>query len=112
MACGASYIYHEEKETDVNIAVHLLNEAYKNTYDKAIMVTTDTDLIPAIQVAKTAFPAKRFGVLFPIDRWSSQLSQVCDFWLKIRKKDLRKSQFPDEVVLPNGVVLNRPPTWR
>ncbi|MCF8095876.1 MAG: NYN domain-containing protein, partial [Desulfobacteraceae bacterium] len=110
--CGASYKHHEEKQTDVNIAVHLLNEAYKNTYDKAIILTNDTDLIPAIQVAKSSFPSKRFGVLFPIDRWSSELRTACDFWLKIHKKDLKASQFPDKVHLPNGVTLTRPANWR
>jgi uncharacterized LabA/DUF88 family protein len=54
--CGASYKYHEEKETDVNIALYLLNEAYQDTYDKAIVVTNDTDLVPAIKMAKTHFP--------------------------------------------------------
>ena len=110
--CGASYKAHEEKETDVNIAVHLLNEAYKNTYDKAIIVTTDTDLIPAIQVAKSSFPNKGFGVLFPLGRWSSDLSKACDFWLKINKKDLNACQFPEEVHLPSGVTLTRPQTWK
>ena len=109
--CGASYKYHEEKETDVNIALHLLNEAYQNTYDKAILVTTDTDLVPAITMAKHHFPEKRFGVLFPIDRWSSELSSACDFWLKIQKKDLKKCQFPEKVHLPNGIILERPATW-
>ncbi|HMA67622.1 MAG TPA: NYN domain-containing protein [Desulfosalsimonadaceae bacterium] len=109
--CGASYKYHEEKETDVNIALYLLNEAYRNTYDKAIVVTTDTDLVPAIKMAQANFPQKRFGVLFPIDRWSSELSSVCDFWLKIRKNVLKKCQFPEKVQLPNGVVLNRPDSW-
>lgn len=109
--CGASYKYHEEKETDVNIALHLLNEAYQNTYEKAIIVTTDTDLVPAIKMAKRHFPQKRFGVLFPIDRWSSELGSACDFWLKIRKKDLKKCQFPEKVHLPSGIVLKRPATW-
>ena len=110
--CGASYKYHEEKETDVNIAVHLLNEAYKNTFDKAIIITNDTDLIPAIRVAKSSFPKKRFGVLFPIDRWSSELSKACDFWLKINRKDLNACQFPETIHLPSGVTLTRPPTWK
>ncbi|MCU0599951.1 MAG: NYN domain-containing protein, partial [Desulfobacterales bacterium] len=47
--CRAQYKEHEEKQTDVNIAVYLLNEAFKNSYDKAILLTNDTDLIPAIK---------------------------------------------------------------
>ncbi len=110
--CGANYKAHEEKETDVNIAIYLLNEAVKNTYDKAILITNDTDLVPAIKIVKSGFPKKRIGVLFPINRWSSELKTACDFWLKIHKKDLSKSQFPENIKLPTGVMISRPSNWK
>jgi uncharacterized LabA/DUF88 family protein len=40
--------YHE-KGVDVLIAVDLLIGAYENIYDTAILVTSDTDLLPAIE---------------------------------------------------------------
>jgi uncharacterized LabA/DUF88 family protein len=40
--------YHE-KGVDVLIAVDLLVGAYENIYDTAILVSSDTDLIPAIE---------------------------------------------------------------
>lgn len=40
--------YHE-KGVDVLMAVDLLIGAYENVYDIAILVTSDTDLIPAIE---------------------------------------------------------------
>lgn len=39
--------YHE-KGVDVKIAVDLLTGAYEDRYDKAFLVSSDTDLIPAI----------------------------------------------------------------
>ena len=36
--CGASWKGHEEKESDVNFAVELLNRAWKNEFDRAIIV--------------------------------------------------------------------------
>jgi uncharacterized LabA/DUF88 family protein len=44
-------VYHE-KGVDVKIAVDLLVGAYENIYDVAILVSSDTDLIPAIQKVK------------------------------------------------------------
>lgn len=38
-----------EKGVDVKIAVDLLTGAYENGYDTAIVLSSDTDLIPAIQ---------------------------------------------------------------
>lgn len=40
--------YHE-KGVDVQLAVDLLVGAYENTYDTAILLSSDTDLIPAIK---------------------------------------------------------------
>jgi uncharacterized LabA/DUF88 family protein len=41
-------IYHE-KGVDVKMAVDLLIGAYENLYDTAILISSDTDLIPAIK---------------------------------------------------------------
>lgn len=44
-------VYHE-KGVDVKLAVDLLVGAYENIYDVAIMISSDTDLIPAIKKIK------------------------------------------------------------
>ncbi|MFH1601490.1 MAG: NYN domain-containing protein [Candidatus Shapirobacteria bacterium] len=43
--------YHE-KGVDVNIAVDILVSTYENLSDRIIVVSSDTDLLPAIQKAK------------------------------------------------------------
>ncbi len=43
--------YHE-KGVDVNIAVDMLVATYENRCDKIILVSSDTDLIPAVKKAK------------------------------------------------------------
>lgn len=42
-----------EKGVDVRMAVDLLVGAYENTYDKAILLSSDTDLLPAITQARS-----------------------------------------------------------
>jgi uncharacterized LabA/DUF88 family protein len=44
-------VFHE-KGVDVKIAVDMLVGAYENLYDVAILVSSDTDLIPVIQKVK------------------------------------------------------------
>lgn len=44
-------VYHE-KGVDVKIATDILVGAYENLYDDAIVISSDTDLLPAIQKAK------------------------------------------------------------
>ena len=110
--CKTWFKSHEEKQTDVNLGIYLIKEAYENKYDTALLVTNDTDLIPAIRMLKSTFHQKKVGVLFPIDRWSSELSQECHFWRKTKKKHLSKSQLPENVTLPSGLVCQRPQHWK
>lgn len=63
--CKGVYKTHEEKETDVNIALWLLNEAYKNSFDEAFVVSRDSDLTPAIRLVLQEFPNKRVKVISP-----------------------------------------------
>ncbi|MGN6551468.1 MAG: NYN domain-containing protein, partial [Pararhizobium sp.] len=63
--CRKTSIGHEEKETDVNLALCLLNEAYKDTYDRAYIVSRDSDLKPAMAMVRNEFPQKELFVVAP-----------------------------------------------
>lgn len=43
---------YKEKGVDVRLALDILDKAYQGEYDTAIIVSSDTDLIPAIEKAK------------------------------------------------------------
>lgn len=42
--CGAAWETHEEKMTDVNIAIEMLNDAYQDRFDTALLISADSDL--------------------------------------------------------------------
>ncbi len=42
----------EEKGSDVNIATHLLMDAYEDQFDVAVLVTNDSDLLMPVQVVR------------------------------------------------------------
>ena len=42
----------EEKGSDVNLALHLLNDAWLNAFDCAVIVSNDSDLAPALKMVK------------------------------------------------------------
>jgi len=109
--CHKWFKVREEKQTDVSIGVYLYNEAHFDRFDKALLVTNDTDLVPAIKIVKQTFSQKKIGVLFPIDRHAAELKGVCDFFIYTKRQHLKKCQFPDPVVLPSGKMLFRPPSW-
>lgn len=71
--CGSKWKAHEEKETDVNIAIHALNGAHRDEYDTAFVVTADSDIAPAVRLIKQE-TRKAVRMLFPIGLWSTELS--------------------------------------
>jgi NYN domain len=51
-SCGATWIAHDEKETDVHIAVQLAADAIRATCERLILISADSDLVPALNLAK------------------------------------------------------------
>ncbi len=101
--CGEYFKTHEEKQTDVNIALKMVSEAVLGHYDTAILVSGDTDMIPAINTIRGLALGKRIGVLFPIRRFSNELKENADFSMRIKKDDLLDSLFEYEDA-PDGWV--------
>lgn len=52
--CGATDYKFQEKGVDVGLAVDIVADSLKNQVDHIILVSSDTDLVPAIKVAKEA----------------------------------------------------------
>lgn len=71
---------HEEKQTDVAIAVTLLEDAFKDDVDRAILITADSDQIPLVRSMKRLFPNKRITLSAPPGRahMARELGAVVD----------------------------------
>jgi uncharacterized LabA/DUF88 family protein len=108
--CKQTSIGHEEKETDVNIALCLLNEAYRNSYDRAYVVSRDSDLKPAIAMIRSLFPEKQIIVVAPPHfGHSTDLLSVSNGKRKISKEQIEQCLFPEHVTDAGGnVVATRP----
>ena len=109
--CKGRYRTHEEKRTDVNIALRVTTDAIFDQYDRALIISADSDLLPVINTVHKHASDKEIGVMFPIGRSSLDLRQNADFRLKMSPKLLRRSQFPDELTIGNMKAV-RPETWK
>lgn len=107
--CGQKWVHHEEKETDVNIALYLLSEATKDTYDRALLLSGDSDLGPAIRMVRNQFPDKQLRVLAPLGRgYSMDLFNAAGgkrHCRQLRHVHVEKALFPEEVLDANGKIL-------
>lgn len=109
--CKRTYLTYEEKQTDVNIALQLFRSAIHDKYDKAYIVSGDSDLIPSIKSVQNTFPTKKIGVVIPIGRRAELLKQTCDFHMKIKERHLQSSLFDKEIDLSNHQKLVCPTEW-
>ncbi|HSZ31230.1 MAG TPA: NYN domain-containing protein [Pseudonocardiaceae bacterium] len=109
--CGAAWTVYEEKETDVNIAAALIEDAVLDRYDTALLISADSDLCPAIVTMKRLCPEKRIIAVFPPKRHSADLKRAVDGYLPLGDDKVRQAQLPTEVVNNAGITLRRPKYW-
>jgi uncharacterized LabA/DUF88 family protein len=110
-ACKAKWVAHEEKETDVSIGVTMLNDAYKGEYERAYLVSRDSDLMPAVKMIRTEFPKKEIITVAPPHmRHSNDLLTLCQAKKKITPQQVRDCLFPREVKRADGTVAATRPT--
>lgn len=107
--CHELFISHEEKETDVNIAIAIVEEAVLDAYDSAVIVSGDTDILPALKAARRH--GKKVYALFPPHRRNQDLARFCDDSARIRTAQIERCIFPNPVILRNGTEVWRPDTW-
>lgn len=99
----------EEKGSDVNLATALLNDAYLDLFDVAVVISNDSDLLAPIKIIRTVM-GKKIGVLNPQKNSSRAIQPNVDFYKPIRTGVIADSQFPDS--LTDGVgTFHKPPSW-
>ncbi len=111
-SCGASWTTYEEKETDVNIAVTLVEDAALQRYDTALVISADSDLCPAVRSAKRLHPGGKVIIVFPPNRHSDELKRSGDSAFTVGDAALRQAQLPETVTDHRGIVFTRPATWK
>jgi len=97
----------EEKGSDVNLAVELVQDVYASSMDAALVVSGDSDLQRAVDIAMDLH--KRVFVLEPRNRPYAAL--IGHERRRARHQALVECQLPNPVVLPSGTRLTCPEDW-
>lgn len=100
----------EEKGSDVNLASHLVRDAFLDAFDVAVVVTNDSDLVEPMRIVRDE-AKKRVGLLIPVKSPSQSLVKASSFQLHISNSHLSKAQFAEHITRSDGRVVNRPLTW-
>lgn len=100
---------HEEKESDVACAIEFYRKA--SSYDIGILMTADTDFVPAVKAILQDFPDKCLVLITPpkAQKCKALTDQFPDNQVIHSKIGIYKdSQFPITLALPNGKQLQSP----
>lgn len=104
----------EEKGSDVNLATHLVADAFRGRYEAAAVISNDSDLCEPIRIVAHEIGLD-VGVFMPVSRRgrkkSRALQRVATSWKPIREGAVMSSQFPD-VVCWDDQEIHKPHRWK
>ena len=105
-SCHAKWTAHEEKESDVNVAIHLIKDTITNKFERAIIISADSDLVPAVRMAKDHDRAKEICVVAPPKRLghARDLKPI----MEITLGRIRRSLLPQRLIHKDGRDVVRP----
>jgi len=109
--CRSMVLKHEEKETDVKIAIKVVEVFLNDDCDTTVIVSGDTDLSSAIRKCRTLFHDKKIVFSFPYARKNKELASLSPGSFSINKKQYIKHQFPNPVILKDGRKIFKPTSW-
>lgn len=106
---------HEEKETDVNISIYMVRDAIKESYDKFILITNDTDIVPAVKMARVENKFLQFKLLTPptLETHDSLLTAIKPGTSsKLTEGHIQNSLLSEKITKVNGKIIHMPTQYR
>jgi len=108
-AIQAAVLKTEEKGSDVNLASHLLKDAFTSNCECAVVVSNNSDLLTPIRMAREHCGLK-IGLLLPRPKSSHELRSLAHFNVPIREHLLQRSQLPKLLHDQHGPI-HKPDDW-
>jgi len=101
----------EEKGSDVNLAVHLVDDGWRNKYDCAVVCSNDGDLSEALRVVKRELH-KSVVLVVPGDPKTRPPSVALKRWasktIQLPPSAIAACQLPSPIP---GTTIHKPAIW-
>lgn len=122
MGCSAGnpppqrlFTVNEEKRTDVNIAVTMVDDAYQGKCEQMILVSGDSDLVPGVATVRMRFPMIKVIVYVPANNpvrgQAFELRGAANVARDLPLNLLPKALFPATIDLPPEPPIVKPTDW-
>ncbi|MBC7523498.1 MAG: NYN domain-containing protein [Flavobacterium sp.] len=111
--CKEQFVVPEEKCTDVNLALAMVNDCIEGNVDVITLITADSDQVSTIKFIKNKFPNIKIKVYFPPDRKSNEIRSLMGtvVFLENHEDKFKNAKMPGIV---KGAVktYTRPEDWK
>ena len=115
--CKGNISRPEEKKTDVNISVRMIEDCVRGKTDVVSLVSADSDLIPPLEMIRRNFQSVKIKVYFPPSNSSLDIKDNLlhrhskPVYMIKNLKRFQQAVMPDNVT--NGILTyNIPPKWK
>lgn len=111
---------YEEKRTDVNLALHMLDDAHQGRCMRFILISGDSDLVPAIELVSAKLPTAKIDVYIPVPQdkagareraYKKELRSVSTSVRALPSQLFQHSLLPNPVIVDPGKSAARPLGW-
>ena len=109
--CNQTFNRREEKETDVAMATRMLELLFLDKCDTIVLMTGDTDIVPAVKTAQRIFPKKEIAFLMPYKRHNKEIADLVVKHFDISSQNYTKHQFADPFVTKKKKLIHKPLSW-
>lgn len=101
-----------EKQSDINLALHLIKDAHDNVYDCAYIVSADSDQAATARMLKDWFPQKYLvGTSPPSSKVPDKIKTYADAHFELTLLDLECCVFDHPLIGKSGSPIPRPPEY-
>ena len=95
-----------EKQSDINVALHLMLDAIDNVYDMAILLSADSDQAATAKLFSERFPYKKLlAVAPPTKAVPNKVQQYCFAHFSLSKEILERCVMGDSVAGTKGAIM-------
>ena len=112
-----AYQVPEEKKTDVNMAVNLLEDAFRGLTDSMVIVSGDSDLEPAVEWVRRNYPHVKTTVYIPVledereERRNHNYHRMGVTCKPLPLADITRHLLPTTVRVNENETITRPDEW-
>lgn len=111
--CSSIINSFEEKKTDVNISIGMVNDVVENNCDITVLVSGDSDLLPPLELIKKINPSHKIYIFYPPCRRNYAFYSIANVTKNLEKAHaiFMKSMLPDSIKISGEIELKRPANW-